>query len=94
MTISLEPGRHPGTVHLVSLLESGTHLPPKLRHITDLYEGLTQHLVDDLRDGPELTVALRDLITSKDAAVRQRVIDLKAEGTPPPANTPEPELRG
>jgi hypothetical protein len=94
MTITLGPGRHPGTAHIASLLEAGQHLPPKLKHITELYENLAQHLVDDLKDGPELTVALRDLLTSKDAAVRQRVLDLKAEGTPPPANTPEPELRG
>lgn len=87
-------GRHPATVHLTGLLSSGTHLPQPLRHITDLYENLAQHLVDELGDGPELTVALRDLLTSKDAAVRQRVFDLKAADELVPANTPEPELRG
>lgn len=84
--------RHPGTQHLIALLEPGEHLPPKLKHITVLYANLAVHLLDDLQDGPELTVALRDLLTSKDAAVRQRVLDLKAAGTPAPANTPEPEL--
>jgi hypothetical protein len=94
MTVQLAAGRHPGTVHLANLLSSGTHLPPKLAHVTDLYEQLTQHLCDDLLDGPELSVALRDLLTSKDAAVRQRVEDLKTLGEAVPPNTPEPELRG
>ena len=50
------------------------HLPPELRQISDLYHGLAHSLVNrgDL-DGPELTVALRKLLESKDCAVRAKL---------------------
>lgn len=86
-------GRHPGTQHIVQFFTTD-HLPPRLAHVVDVYAVAVQHLLDDLEDGPELTVALRHLLDSKDAAVRQRVVDLKKAGTPAPKNTPEPELRG
>ncbi|HEU5475697.1 MAG TPA: hypothetical protein VFV67_34080 [Actinophytocola sp.] len=45
-------------------------LPPPLREVSETFHHLAHHLADTLRPGPELTVALRKLLESKDAAVR------------------------
>ncbi|MCV7174781.1 hypothetical protein H7H98_03230 [Mycolicibacterium sphagni] len=69
------------------------HLPPALQAIAEPIETLAHTLVAKLKDGPQLTTALHDLVVSKDSFVRQRVRDLKAAGAPAPVNNPEPELR-
>lgn len=55
------------------------HLPPRLREVADLYATLATALLAALPDDPELTVALRKLVESKDAAVRTRVRQIRAE---------------
>lgn len=59
---------HPSTTAILRYFEY-RHLPPKLQVISEPFCGLARHLADIL-DGPELTVALRKLLESKDAAVR------------------------
>ena len=92
MTTRVNPAhRHPGTAHLLVLLNTD-HLPPKLHEISGAVEDLAHELVAKLEDGPELTVGLRHLLDAKDALVRQRVIDLKAAAEVLGSNDPEPEL--
>ena len=46
------------------------HLPEKLQEISKEFHRLAWHLANTVPHGPELTVALRKLLESKDAAVR------------------------
>ncbi|MEU2180121.1 hypothetical protein [Streptomyces thermolilacinus] len=47
------------------------HLPPRLRDVSRRFHDLAHDLADDEQmDVPELTVALRKLLESKDCAVR------------------------
>lgn len=46
------------------------HLPPHLQAVSRPFGELANKLADDLPEGPELSVALRKLLESKDAAVR------------------------
>jgi hypothetical protein len=55
------------------------HLPPRLREIAGMFEDLATALLREIPDDPELTVALRKLLESKDAAVRARVRQIRAE---------------
>ena len=66
--------RHPGTEHLLSLLEY-EHLPAHLQEISRPLSQLGHTMAAELKDGPELTAGLRKLIEAKDCFVRQRVID-------------------
>ncbi|MFF2774866.1 hypothetical protein ACFVU3_08145 [Streptomyces sp. NPDC058052] len=62
--------RHPA---VAALLRHFTfhHLPPRLADVSRPYADLAHGLADRPGlDGPELTVALRKLLESKDAAVR------------------------
>ncbi|AXH50471.1 hypothetical protein SEA_RUTHY_8 [Gordonia phage Ruthy] len=68
---------HPATEHLLSQFEYG-HLPPHLQQVSRGFGELANRLVDTLDEGPELSVALRKLLESKDCAVRQAVMDGKA----------------
>ncbi|QDF18737.1 hypothetical protein SEA_SCENTAE_17 [Gordonia phage SCentae] len=86
------PDRHPGTVHLASLF-AYEHLPRTLQETSKPFSDLKDLLIEQLGDGPELSVALRKLVEAKDCAVRQRVIDLKFGNYAPSVNNPEPELR-
>lgn len=83
--------RHPATQHLLDLF-GYEHLPPSLQAISKPLHEVAHQMADALTDGPELSTGLRKLVEAKDCLVRQRVIDLKAANTPPPANSPEPEL--
>lgn len=56
-------------MHPILRYFSYAHLPEHLRNISRLFHDLAHDLADHL-DGPELTVALRKLLESKDAAVR------------------------
>lgn len=47
-----------------------SHLPPEKQAVSKLFAGLALELVHRVPHNAELTVALRDLLTSKDAAVR------------------------
>lgn len=46
------------------------HLPERLRAVSAPFADLANQLVEALPPGPELSVALRKLLESKDAAVR------------------------
>lgn len=46
------------------------HLPARLQPVSQHFYDLATDLVDALPAGPELSVALRKLLESKDAAVR------------------------
>ncbi|MFC8124646.1 hypothetical protein [Streptomyces sp. NPDC057302] len=46
------------------------HLPEHLRAVSAPFADLANQLVEALPPGPELSVALRKLLESKDAAVR------------------------
>lgn len=79
---------HPAVSHLLSLFDYG-HLPPSLQQVSQPVHDLAHHMADTMESGPELSVGLRHLLDAKDALVRQRVIDLRAASTAPPANNPE-----
>lgn len=64
--------RHPATAALLRWFEF-EHLPDDLQRVSRLFYGLAYALCDALPDGAELTVALRKLLESKDAAVRAAV---------------------
>lgn len=83
---------HPAVQHLLSLFDY-EHLPPSLQQVSKPVHDVAHAMADALESGPELSVGLRHLLDGKDALVRQRVIDLRAASTPPPANNPEPFLR-
>jgi hypothetical protein len=84
--------RHAGTAQHLEDLQS-SHLPESLREIVRPIEDAAHELAAKLQDGPRLTTGLHLLVQAKDALVRQRVADLKAQGAPAPVNNPEPELR-
>ncbi|MFI0236316.1 hypothetical protein [Streptomyces sp. NPDC016845] len=54
------------------------HLPDHLRSVSAPFADLANQLVATLPPGPELSVALRKLLESKDAAVRA-ALDLPKE---------------
>lgn len=56
-----------------------THLPEPLRRVSLPFSELAYRLNASLPPGPELSVALRKLLESKDAAVRA-ALDLPTEG--------------
>ncbi|MCA1800634.1 MAG: hypothetical protein LC687_06540 [Actinobacteria bacterium] len=61
---------HPSTNAILRYFEY-EHLPPHLQAISQPFAELAFNLADNPElDGPELTVALRKLLESKDAAVR------------------------
>ncbi|HKZ21203.1 MAG TPA: hypothetical protein VJQ57_13975 [Acidimicrobiia bacterium] len=66
---------HPSTTAILRYFEYA-HLPPRLRDVSAPFSALAQKLAVTL-EGPELTVALRKLLESKDAAVRA-ALDLES----------------
>ncbi|MCM8554000.1 hypothetical protein [Streptomyces sp. STCH 565 A] len=54
------------------------HLPDHLKAVSAPFADLANQLVETLPPGPELSVALRKLLESKDAAVRA-ALDLPQE---------------
>lgn len=70
-------GRRPETLRLLRFLDCH-HLPQKLSCAWGPFWEVAVELIEQLRDGPELTVALRFLVQAKDCAVRQRIEDLEA----------------
>lgn len=71
-------GRHPATQHLGRYF-TWQHLPSHLQPVSRSCAELAEHLITVLPDSPELTVALRKLLESKDAAVRA-ALDAHKEG--------------
>jgi hypothetical protein len=59
---------HPSTEAILKFF-TFEHLPEKLQTVSRPFGELAQQLAADL-EGPELTVSLRKLLESKDAAVR------------------------
>jgi hypothetical protein len=49
------------------------HLPEPLRGVSEQFAKLAHSLADNAPTGPELVVALRKLLESKDAAVRAKL---------------------
>lgn len=70
-------GRHASTVQLVKYF-AFSHLAGALRPMAMGYAAAALNLVDLVGDCPELTVALRKLVESKDAAVRAVVDSLSS----------------
>lgn len=66
--------RHTSVQHFQHLF-AYDHLGDTLQLVSRPFAELAEKLLDVLRDGPELTVALRKLLEAKDAAVRQGVLD-------------------
>jgi len=52
------------------------HLPPHLQEISKPFHTLAFHLYDQLPHNPEITISLRLLLQSKDAAVRAKVMKI------------------
>ncbi|WP_435173279.1 hypothetical protein [Actinacidiphila sp. bgisy145] len=66
-------GRHPATQQAARHF-THDHLPTHLAAVSSIFTDAAQRLLDAVQhDGPELTVALRKLLESKDAAVRARL---------------------
>lgn len=64
---------HPATEALLGFFKFD-HLNDDLKAISRPFAVLAVSLTDSLPEGPELTVSLRKLLESKDAAVRQAAI--------------------
>jgi hypothetical protein len=64
----MSPDLHPAVEEILRFFEYD-HLPEPLRTVSERFHTLAWVLAVDL-DGAELTVALRKLLESKDAAVR------------------------
>lgn len=58
------------TVHIARLFEFGHLTHTAARDVSEAYHHFAAGLIEVVPDGPELTVALRMLLSSKDAAVR------------------------
>jgi hypothetical protein len=77
--------RHPSITDLLAQFRYD-HLPPKLLEVSQPFADLAYRMVEPVDDGglglegPELTVALRELVRSKDCAVRARVAQLEGPG--------------
>jgi len=69
-------GRHQATQHFADLF-AFDHLPAHLRAVSKQCHDLAVWQIEALKDGPELSAALRKLREAKDCFVAQRVIDAK-----------------
>lgn len=71
--------RHPSTVQLLGYFDYRHLTHTQLRVVSAKFHNLAMDLVAVLPDGPELTVALRKLLESKDAAVRHTATTIKED---------------
>jgi hypothetical protein len=62
--------RHVSVLSALRWLEPNKNLPDGALRVASLYAGLASDLMDRIKDGPELTIALRTLCQSKDEAIR------------------------
>ena len=89
MTLVMNPERHPGTQHFKHMFDYD-HLPPSLQEVSRTCHRAAQIMVDNLKDGPELSAGLRKLVEAKDCFVRQAVWDITGgDANVLPKNTPE-----
>lgn len=72
--------RHVATAGVAQWFGYG-HLPEHLQRVSALFQHLAADLLAELEDTPELTVALRELLAAKDAAVRCAVLKQRAAET-------------
>lgn len=49
------------------------HLPHHLKEVSEIFHAAATRLTEMVEPGPERTVALRNLLLAKDAAVRAKV---------------------
>lgn len=70
--------RHPAVVEALRWID-GRHLPNDLQVVVDAIADLVREVLPLVDDGPQLTLALHDLISAKDALVRQRILRLERE---------------
>jgi hypothetical protein len=66
--------RHTSVRHFGTMFETG-HLDDTRTAIVSRFADLGDFLTDALKDGPELSTALRKLVEAKDCAVRQSIED-------------------
>lgn len=66
--------RHPSVQHFEPFFAYG-HLPEHLQRVSQPFSDLAGVMLARLKDGPELSAALRKLVEAKDCAVRQAVLD-------------------
>jgi hypothetical protein len=68
--------RHPATQEKMRWLTPNPHLPQGTPSIVSaMFYDLGTGLLEQVGDGPQLTIALQFLIAGKDAAVRQAIAD-------------------
>lgn len=85
MTLNVKD-RHPAVQAYANYFDGGHLSHPDLRFIVDEFENLAQNMLNRLGDAPEVSHMLRRLVEAKDCAVRAKVDELRAAGTPAPAN--------
>lgn len=67
--------RHPSTTQLMQWFDA-SHLPKgPIRETSQWVQQLAHNMVEDLKDGPELSAGLRKLLEAKDCFVRQAIAD-------------------
>lgn len=71
--------RHPSTEQLLGFFSYKHLQSDRLVDVSIRFYQLAHELVEILPDGPELTVALRKLLESKDSAVRHAAFTLKED---------------
>lgn len=75
------PSMHPTTRALLQWFDCD-HLAPRLRDVVEPFRQIAHDLA--VRgSGPEVTVALRKLLESKDAAVRAMIVAFREDDTTP-----------
>jgi len=72
--LNIATDRHPGVQHFRGLFNY-EHLSEDAQRYSRPFAELAQFLVDNCKDGAELTTALRKILEAKDAAVRQALLD-------------------
>jgi hypothetical protein len=68
--------RHPSVQAAAKWLTPNPNLPPGVpATVSAMFADMRDRMLEVLGDGPQLTMALHDLTSSKDAAVRQAIED-------------------
>lgn len=75
--------RHPSTQHFEGMFRYAHLGHGALRDLSSAFRDMAEIMLDSCQDGPELTTALRHLWDSKNNAVMQLVLDLRADGENP-----------
>ena len=76
--IRFDPTARPISVHVANVLKffAFEHLPPHLQAASAPFKELA-HLIINMSDNPETTVALRKILEAKDAAVRSLLPEIQ-----------------